>query len=107
MSEVVKLKVKHIDAALGVIRVEQSKGKKDRHVMLSPETNDLLKEWWKVRTKMGRASQHRDSDCRPPPRCAQEPHGANARRVRMALQSSRRPRRRQDLPEPKLVYQRV
>jgi site-specific recombinase XerC len=31
VSEVVKLKVKHIDSALGVIRVEQSKGKKDRH----------------------------------------------------------------------------
>ena len=50
VSEVVKLKVRHIDTALGVIRVEQSKGRKDRHVMLSPETLDLLKEWWKVRT---------------------------------------------------------
>ena len=47
----VKLKVKHIDSALGVIRVEQSKGKKDRQVMLSPETLDLLKQWWKVRSK--------------------------------------------------------
>jgi integrase/recombinase XerD len=45
VSEVVKLKVKHIDKELGVIRVN-----KDRHVMLSPETHDLLKEW-KVRTK--------------------------------------------------------
>lgn len=35
VSEVVKLKVKHIDSALGVIRVEQAKGKKDRQVMLS------------------------------------------------------------------------
>jgi len=51
VSEVVKLKVKHIDSALGVIRVEQSKGKKDRQVMLSPETLDLLREWWKVRSK--------------------------------------------------------
>jgi integrase len=51
VSEVVKLKVKHIDSALGVIRVEQSKGKKDRQVMLSPETLDLLREWWKVRTR--------------------------------------------------------
>ena len=51
VSEVVKLKVKHIDRDLGVIRVEQSKGRKDRNVMLSPETHDLLKEWWKVRTK--------------------------------------------------------
>ena len=50
VSEVVKLKVRHIDTALGTIRVEQSKGRKDRHVMLLPETLDLLKEWWKVRT---------------------------------------------------------
>ena len=46
----VKLKVKHIDSALGIIRVEQAKGKKDRQVMLSPETLELLREWWKVRT---------------------------------------------------------
>jgi integrase/recombinase XerD len=50
VSEVVKLKVKHINAALGIIRVEQSKGRKDRQVMLSVETYELLKEWWKVRT---------------------------------------------------------
>jgi integrase/recombinase XerD len=49
VSEVVKLKVKHIDSALGIIRVEQGKGKKDRQVMLSPETLGLLREWWKVR----------------------------------------------------------
>ncbi len=51
VSEVVKLKVKHIDSAPGIIRVEQAKGKKDRNVMLSPETLELLREWWKVRTK--------------------------------------------------------
>jgi integrase/recombinase XerD len=49
VSEVVKLKVKHIDSALGIIRVEQGKGRKDRQVMLSPETLGLLREWWKVR----------------------------------------------------------
>src|SRR5713101_361082 len=36
--EVVRLKVKHIDSAQKIIRVEQSKGRKDRNVMLSPET---------------------------------------------------------------------
>src|SRR6202030_2180234 len=45
--EVVRLKVKHIDSAQ--IRIEQSKGRKDRHVMLSPETLDLLRQWWKAR----------------------------------------------------------
>ena len=47
--EVVRLKVKHIDSAQKIIRVEQSKGRKDRNVMLSPETFDLLRQWWKVR----------------------------------------------------------
>jgi len=48
-SEVVRLKVKHIDKAQRVIRIEQSKGRKDRHVMLSPKMLDLLRQWWKVR----------------------------------------------------------
>jgi site-specific recombinase XerD len=47
--EVVRLKVKHIDSAQKIIRVEQAKGRKDRNVMLSPETLDLLRRWWKVR----------------------------------------------------------
>src|SRR5246127_1204101 len=48
-SEVVRLKVKHIDSAQKIIRVEQSKVRKDRNVMLSAETLDLLRQWWKVR----------------------------------------------------------
>jgi site-specific recombinase XerD len=48
-SEVVRLKAKHIDSAQNIIRVEQSKGRKDRNVMLSPEMLDLLRQWWKVR----------------------------------------------------------
>src|SRR5579864_3566488 len=47
--EVVRLKVKHIDSAQKIIRIEQSKGRKDRNVMLSPEMLDLLRKWWKVR----------------------------------------------------------
>ena len=47
--EVVRLKVKHIDNAQRIIRIEQSKGRKDRNVMLSPEMLDLLRKWWKVR----------------------------------------------------------
>jgi integrase/recombinase XerD len=50
VSEVVRLKVKHIDSALRIIRVEQGKGRKDRHVMLSPDTYALLREWWPVRS---------------------------------------------------------
>src|SRR6202163_3004709 len=47
--EVVRLKVKHIDSAQKVIRVEQSKGRKDRNVMLSAEMLDLLRQWWEAR----------------------------------------------------------
>src|SRR5437016_3772234 len=47
--EVVRLKVKHIDSAQRIIRIEQSKGRKDRNVMLSPDTLDLLRQWWKAR----------------------------------------------------------
>ena len=47
--EVVRLKVKHIDRAQNIIRVEQSKGRKDRNVMLSAEMLDLLRQWWKAR----------------------------------------------------------
>jgi len=49
VGEVVRLKVKHIDSAQSIIRVEQGKGRKDRHVMLSPQTLGLLREWWQVR----------------------------------------------------------
>jgi integrase/recombinase XerD len=47
--EIVRLKVKHIDRAQKIIRIEQSKGRKDRNVMLSPEMLDLLQQWWKAR----------------------------------------------------------
>ena len=32
-----------------IIRIEQSKGRNDRNVMLSPAMLDLLRQWWKVR----------------------------------------------------------
>src|SRR6516165_11298007 len=40
---------KHIDSAQKIIRIEQSKSRKDRNVMLSPETLNLLRQWWKTR----------------------------------------------------------
>jgi integrase/recombinase XerD len=45
----VRLKVKHIDRAQNIIRIEQSKGRKDRNVMLSDEMLGLLRQWWKAR----------------------------------------------------------
>jgi site-specific recombinase XerD len=57
--EVVRLKVKHIDSAQKIIRIEQSKGRKDRNVMLSAEMLDLLRQWWKVRRGFDATLQER------------------------------------------------
>ena len=48
-SEVVKLRVCDIDSAQGIIRILQSKGGKDRNVMLPAEVLELLRDWWKER----------------------------------------------------------
>ena len=48
-SEIVRLKVKQIDRAQNIIRIEQSKGRKDRNVMLPAEMLGLLRQWWKAR----------------------------------------------------------
>jgi integrase/recombinase XerD len=37
-----------IDNEQTIIRIVQSKGRKDRHVMLPAEVLDLLRQWWKV-----------------------------------------------------------
>jgi integrase/recombinase XerD len=47
--EVVRLRACDIDSTQMIIRVVQSKGRKDRHVMLPPEVLDLLRQWWKAR----------------------------------------------------------
>ncbi len=47
--EVVRLRACDIDREQMIIRIVQSKGRKDRHVMLPPEVLDLLRQWWKVR----------------------------------------------------------
>ena len=44
--EVSRLRVCDIDSAQGIIRVVQSKGKKDRNVMLPHEVLSLLRMWW-------------------------------------------------------------
>lgn len=47
--EIVRLKAGDIDSAQNIIRIVQSKGLKDRHVMLPPEVLSLLRQWWKER----------------------------------------------------------
>ena len=41
------LKVCDIDSKRMLIRVEQGKGRKDRHAMLSPQLLELLRAWWR------------------------------------------------------------
>jgi Phage integrase family len=40
------LRVSDIDSKRMLIRVEQGKGRKDRHTMLSPQLLELLRAWW-------------------------------------------------------------
>ena len=47
--EVVRLRAGNIDSEQMIIRIVQSKGRKDRHVMLPAEVLELLRQWWKAR----------------------------------------------------------
>src|SRR6201981_2086235 len=47
--EVVRLRAADVDSEQKIIRIVQSKGRKDRHVMLPAEVLKLLRQWWKVR----------------------------------------------------------
>lgn len=47
--EVVRLKVGDIDSAQNIVRIVQSKGRKDRNVMLPSDLLGLLRDWWKER----------------------------------------------------------
>lgn len=49
-SEVTRLKVGDIEGEQGIIRIIQSKGKKDRNVMLPADILSLLREWWRERS---------------------------------------------------------
>jgi site-specific recombinase XerD len=48
ISEVARLQVEDIDSKRMVIRIRQSKGHKDRYVMLSPRLLKLLRIYWKA-----------------------------------------------------------
>src|ERR1700754_1947972 len=53
VSEVVALKTTDIDSTRMLIRVEQGKGRKDRHAMLSPQLLELLRTWWREGRRRG------------------------------------------------------
>ena len=47
-SEVIAIRIEHIETARALIRVEDGKGAKDRYVMLSPALLVLLRAYWKA-----------------------------------------------------------
>jgi integrase len=49
--EVVRLRAGEIDTAQMIIRVEQGKGRKNRHAMLSADLLDVLRQSWKKRPR--------------------------------------------------------
>jgi len=53
VSEVVALKVGNVDSERMLLRVEQGKGRKDRHAMLSPQLLELLRTWWRQGRHLG------------------------------------------------------
>ena len=53
VSEVVALKVGDIDSERMLLRVEQGKGRKDRHAMLSPQLLEQLRQWWREGRRLG------------------------------------------------------
>jgi integrase len=53
VSEVVSLKVSDIDSERMMLRVEQGKGRKDRHAMLSPVLLELLRNWYRMSRPQG------------------------------------------------------
>jgi integrase/recombinase XerD len=48
VSEVVALKVNDVDSQRMLLRIEQGKGRKDRHAMLSPQLLELLRDWYRI-----------------------------------------------------------
>lgn len=53
VSEVVALKVSDVDSTRMMLRIEQGKGRKDRHALLSPQLLALLRAWWRAGRRMG------------------------------------------------------
>jgi site-specific recombinase XerD len=53
VSEIASLKVSDIDSKRMMLRVEQGKGRKDRHAMLSPQLLKLLRDWYRIARPQG------------------------------------------------------
>src|ERR1700751_2103177 len=100
--EVGRLRAGHIDSEQKIIRIVQSKGRKDRHVMLPAAILKLLRQWWKVRPpaydagvapeqrwRFPARSQHRPMPTRQCSRLLKEEAKAAGRRKTVSLHSLR------------------
>ena len=63
--EVVRLRAGDIDSEQMIIRIVQSKGRKDRHVMLPAEVLELLRQWWKARPTRSTRPRRQHAGCFP------------------------------------------
>jgi site-specific recombinase XerD len=48
VSEAVRLRAEHIDSKKMLVRIDQSKGRKDRYTILSRSSLELLREYWRT-----------------------------------------------------------
>jgi len=48
VSEAVRLRAEHIDSEKMLVRIDQSKGRKDRYTILSKSSLELLREYWRT-----------------------------------------------------------
>jgi integrase len=55
VSEAVHLRMRHMDSQRMMIRIEQSKGNRDRDVPLSPKLLELLRTYWRKGSTAGMA----------------------------------------------------
>ena len=91
--EVVRLRAGNIDSEQMIIRIVQSKGRKDRHVMLPAEVLELLRQWFRrdAGVLLGRArrDEHRPLTTRQFSRLFKEAAKAAGLRKTLSLHSLR------------------
>jgi integrase/recombinase XerD len=92
--EVARLRAGDAGSGQGIIRVVQSKGRKDRHVMLPAEVLELLRQWWKERPTRADAGvpplERLVCDYNPPP-LAYPRVGCGRRRLAIPAPGASRP----------------
>jgi integrase/recombinase XerD len=82
VSEVISLKVSDIDSERMMLRVEQGKGGKDRHAILSPVLLELLRDWYRIGRPQACRHRQQPADRLRPRQCHLPMEGLSRRRSR-------------------------